>query len=153
MQLVHVRPLIVVVSVFVLLPSSDSAKALAGSIVADRTRSGAGIGCTSTTSLTVIVVSPPAGRSPEQSRTFATGPLQLKPFEPSALRNVADVADGSVTDMWTPLAAAVPPFTATMVYLRPCPGMTGSGLSVIEPITRSKAEPPVNVLAVAVLSG
>src|SRR5580765_3553579 len=119
MQLEQVRPLIVVVSVFELLPSSDSANACAESISADRTRSGAGIGCTRTISLTVTVVSPPAGRSPTQSRAFATGPLQLKPFDPSALRNVAEVEDGSVTDMCTPFAAAVPPLTAMILYFSP----------------------------------
>jgi hypothetical protein len=39
-----------------------------------------------------------------------------------------------------------------ILYFSPCPGITGSGLSVIELRTRSNAEPPVDDFAVALLS-
>ncbi len=86
--------MIVVTSVCVLLPSSVSAKASVGSIVAVSVTSG-GVTPTLTVKFTVITVSPPPGRSPEQSSGPAGPPVQLKPLEPSAPTNVRPAA-GSV---------------------------------------------------------
>src|SRR5262249_4766875 len=108
---------IVVVCVLVLLPSFVSTKALDGSIVAVRLTDG-GRPVSRVMKLTVIVVLPPAGRLPLQSSMFDTGPVQVKPFDPAALRNVTP-AVGRSTSMWTPVAPTVPPLTATIVYLSP----------------------------------
>src|SRR5262249_24961134 len=92
--------------------------------------------------LTVIVVLPPPGRSPTQSILFEAGAPHVKPFEPAAPTNVTP-AVGKSSSMWTPVACAVPPSTATTVYFNPCPGATGSGLSVIVEIARSKPVDPI----------
>src|SRR5262245_14924831 len=132
---------IVVVCVFWLLPSFVSVKAFAGSIVAVSDTDG-GSPDRSVMKLTVIVVLPPPGRSPTQSTLFEAGAPQVKPFEPAAPTNVTP-AVGRSSWIWTPVAVAVPPFTATTVYFNPCPGATGSGLSVIVEIARSKPVDPI----------
>src|SRR5688572_12996204 len=100
-ELVQVSPDTVVTSSSVLLPSLVSANSAPGSMVAVRLRSSGAPRLTR--SVTVIVVSPLAGRSPSQSITPETGAPQLKPLLPSAPIRVTPVG-GSVTATFTPLA-------------------------------------------------
>src|SRR2546422_1172959 len=76
----HAAPDTVVVSLAVLLPSFDSVKALAGSMVAVTCRSSSGA-ARFTMNFTVMAVPPPPGRSPTQSMVLAAGAPQLRSEE------------------------------------------------------------------------
>src|SRR4029077_18898867 len=110
---VQVSPDTVVVSLAVLLPSLDSVKAFAGSIVAVKVR-GSSDAPRFTMKFTVRFVLPPPGRLPVQSTVFDTGAPQVKPLEPAAPRNVTPAA-GRPSETWTPLAVSVPPLEAITV--------------------------------------
>src|SRR6266545_466837 len=122
-------------------------------MVAVSVKSAGGMRPSRTVSVTVIVVSPPAGSGPTQvSKPVASGALQLKPFDPSAFSNVADAELGSWIAIFTGSASCVPALTATIVYFTVCPGAAGSGLSVTVDSTRSNGDPPTDVVTLPVLS-